>query len=102
MHRYSARAPSGLSAPVPWTPVASLRGLSPGVPELLVVLLIVLLVLGPKRLPGLGRQLGGAWRELRDGVRGHGADKAVEPPADRDVEDEEDVLHGEVVPERRR
>lgn len=67
-----------------------------------MVLFIVLLVLGPKRLPGLGRQLGGAWRELRDGVRGRAGDKAVEPPAERDGEHGDDVLHGEVVPERRR
>ena len=41
-----------------------------GVPELLLVLAIVLLVLGPKRLPGLGRQLGRGLREFKDSVTG--------------------------------
>ena len=38
---------------------------SPGATELLIVLVIVLLILGPKRLPSLGRQLGGGIREFR-------------------------------------
>lgn len=40
-----------------------------GVPELLIVLAILLLVFGPKRLPQLGRQLGGGMREFRDSIR---------------------------------
>jgi sec-independent protein translocase protein TatA len=41
-----------------------------GVPELLIILFIVLLLFGSKRLPGLGRQLGGGLREFKDGIRG--------------------------------
>jgi sec-independent protein translocase protein TatA len=41
-----------------------------GVPELLIVLVILLLVFGPKRLPGLGRQLGGGMREFKDSITG--------------------------------
>jgi sec-independent protein translocase protein TatA len=33
--------------------------------ELLIVLGIVLLIFGPKRLPGLGRQLGASMREFK-------------------------------------
>ncbi len=73
--------------------------MTPGIPELLVVLLIVLVLLGPKRLPALGRQLGGGLRELRSGLRGRG-DDAAGPAAPR--ADEDEVLEGEVVPERRR
>jgi sec-independent protein translocase protein TatA len=36
--------------------------------ELGIVLLIVLLVFGPKRLPGLGRQLGSGLREFKDSI----------------------------------
>lgn len=43
---------------------------TPGATELLVVLAIVILILGPKRLPSLGRQLGGGFREFRKSVRG--------------------------------
>jgi sec-independent protein translocase protein TatA len=40
-----------------------------GVPELLIVLVIALLVLGPKRLPEVGRSLGSSIREFREGAR---------------------------------
>jgi len=36
--------------------------------ELLIVLGIVLLIFGPKRLPGLGRQLGSGMREFKDSL----------------------------------
>jgi sec-independent protein translocase protein TatA len=67
-----------------------------GVPELLLVLAIVLLVLGPKRLPGLGRQLGGGFRELRDGLRGRHEREDAVPPS------EPEVLDGEVMADRKR
>lgn len=38
--------------------------------DLLVVLLIVLLIFGPKRLPGLGKQLGSGIREFKDSITG--------------------------------
>jgi sec-independent protein translocase protein TatA len=40
----------------------------PGLPELLIVLVVILLVFGPKRLPSLGRQLGGGMREFKDSL----------------------------------
>ena len=40
--------------------------------ELAIVLLIVLVIFGPKRLPGLGRQLGNGMREFKDGITGKG------------------------------
>ena len=36
--------------------------------ELLIVLGIVLVIFGPKRLPGLGRQLGASMREFKDSI----------------------------------
>ena len=38
--------------------------------DLIVVLVIVLLIFGPKRLPGLGKQLGQGIREFKDGITG--------------------------------
>ena len=38
--------------------------------ELVIVLVIVLVVFGPKRLPSLGRQLGAGMREFKDSVTG--------------------------------
>lgn len=42
--------------------------------ELIVVLVIVLLIFGPKRLPSLGKQLGGGMREFKDSLTGRGDD----------------------------
>ena len=38
--------------------------------ELVVVLIIALLVFGPKKLPDLGRSLGGGMREFKNSVTG--------------------------------
>jgi sec-independent protein translocase protein TatA len=42
--------------------------------ELLIVLGIVLLIFGPKRLPHLGRQLGAGMREFKDSITKKGDD----------------------------
>jgi sec-independent protein translocase protein TatA len=42
-----------------------------GVPELLIVLAVVLLVFGSKKLPELARSLGQSVKEFRDGTRDH-------------------------------
>ncbi len=41
-----------------------------GFPELLLILLVVLLLFGPKRLPQLGKSLGKTVRSIREGVEG--------------------------------
>lgn len=46
-----------------------------GIWELLVLLLVLLLVFGPKRLPEMGRQLGKGMREFRDSVTGKDDDR---------------------------
>jgi sec-independent protein translocase protein TatA len=43
-----------------------------GMWELLVLLGVLLLVFGPKRLPEMGSSLGRSVRELRDGLTGSG------------------------------
>src|SRR3954462_12395708 len=43
--------------------------------ELIIVLVIVLLIFGPKRLPGLGRSLGGGMREFKDSITGKNKDE---------------------------
>jgi sec-independent protein translocase protein TatA len=45
-----------------------------GLPELLILLLVLLLVFGPKRLPEMGRQLGKGMREFKDSVSGKDLD----------------------------
>jgi sec-independent protein translocase protein TatA len=41
-----------------------------GVPEIIILLLVALLVFGPKRLPEMGRSLGRGMREFKDSVSG--------------------------------
>ncbi len=48
-----------------------------GWPELLIVLGIVLLLFGPKRLPGMGRALGSGMREFKDSITGKNKDDDV-------------------------
>jgi len=52
-----------------------------GVPELVVILIVVLLIFGPKNLPKLGNAIGKSIKGLREGM---GGDKAFE--------DEEEVV----------
>lgn len=42
-----------------------------GVWELLILLLVLLLVFGPKRLPEMGRSLGKGMREFKDSITGN-------------------------------
>lgn len=43
--------------------------------EIIIVLVVVLLIFGPKRLPDLGRSLGGGLREFKDSVTGKDNDR---------------------------
>jgi sec-independent protein translocase protein TatA len=84
-----------------------------GPTELIIVLVIVLLIFGPKRLPGLGRQLGSGMREFKDSIAGKGgrdeddddetadADRRKTEAALGRPEGEQAPLEGEVVSERR-
>jgi len=40
-----------------------------GLPELLVILAIVIVIFGANRLPGLGRGIGDAIRNFKDGMK---------------------------------
>lgn len=51
-----------------------------GLPEIAIVLLIVLVIFGPKRLPQLGRSLGSGMREFKDAVTGNRRDDDDESP----------------------
>ena len=56
-----------------------------GIWELLILLLVLLLVFGPKRLPEMGRQLGKGMREFKDSVTGDSKDdddSVALPPAE--------------------
>ena len=50
--------------------------------ELLVLGVIALLVLGPKRLPEAARSLGKGVREMRDAMQGHDDEEPVSEPSE--------------------
>lgn len=82
-----------------------------GPTELLIVLGIVLVIFGPKRLPALGRQLGAGMREFKDSITRrhdddsddddsrHAATAALGRP--EQVTGEPEPVEGEVISEKR-
>jgi sec-independent protein translocase protein TatA len=78
-----------------------------GLPEILVVLVIALIVFGPKRLPELGRSMGKGIREFKGAVSGDHEDdedrdmrELHQSKAEAEAEAVESV-EGEVVSEKR-
>jgi sec-independent protein translocase protein TatA len=78
--------------------------------ELAIVLVIALVIFGPKRLPDLGKSLGSGMREFKDSLTGRGDDDdddeqaeleaaSARPQPDEDAEPE--PVKGEVVAEDR-
>ena len=53
--------------------------------EIIVVLIIALVVFGPKRLPELGRSLGRGIREFRGSVSGEGGDDEERPSSPHEI-----------------
>ena len=70
-----------------------------GPTELINVIAIVLIIFGPKRLPGLGRQLGSGMREFKDSITGKtkDEDEAREEPAVRQQHLDRSAAEPEVV-----
>jgi sec-independent protein translocase protein TatA len=52
-----------------------------GVTELIIVLIIVLVIFGPKRLPGMGKALGSGLREFKDSISGNDKDDDDDRPS---------------------
>ncbi len=65
-----------------------------GTLEIVVVLIIALIVLGPKRLPEVARSVGKGVREMRDAMSGEGDD-------DDDDDDDDDEKRARIASEKR-
>ncbi len=58
-----------------------------GATEIVILLVVALLVFGPKRLPEMGRSLGKGMREFKDSIAGKESDderRELSPPAGED------------------
>jgi sec-independent protein translocase protein TatA len=75
---------------------------TPGPLEIIIILVIVLIVFGPKRLPDLGRSLGRGMREFKDSVTGKDKDElpeaSVETPEATTVKSEPTPVKSEPTP----
>ena len=63
-----------------------MKFLGMGVPELLIILVVVLLIFGPKNLPKLGSAIGKSVKSLRDGMSSDEGKPEVELDEDEEVE----------------
>jgi sec-independent protein translocase protein TatA len=62
-----------------------------GTPEILLILLIVIVIFGAKKLPELGRSLGSGLREFKKGITGEGDKDDKSLPKDSPQPDEKDT-----------
>jgi len=75
-----------------------------GPTELIIVLVIALLILGPKKLPGLGRSLGTGMREFKESITGGSKDDDKHELNASDDDDEAPVTaeqHDDAISRRR-
>lgn len=67
-----------------------------GLPEIAIVLVIALLVFGPKRLPELGQSLGRGIREFKGSISGDHDDRDEEEPKQHALPETESAkVHGD-------
>jgi sec-independent protein translocase protein TatA len=74
--------------------------------ELAIVLVIALVIFGPKRLPDLGKSLGSGMREFKDSLTGKNDEESEQAKleaasAQPQPDDEPEPVKGEVVAEDR-
>lgn len=72
-----------------------MKFLGMGVPELLIILVVVLLIFGPKNLPKLGSAIGKSVKSLREGMT------SDEGKPEIDLDDEEEEEEAEEKPKKK-
>lgn len=65
-----------------------MKFLGMGVPELLIILVVVLLIFGPKNLPKLGSAIGKSVKSLREGMTSDDGKPEIDLDEDEEAEEE--------------
>ncbi|MCL1880310.1 MAG: twin-arginine translocase TatA/TatE family subunit [Actinomycetia bacterium] len=78
------------------------RFLGMGPMELVIILVVVLLIFGPRNLPKLGASLGRTVKNVRDGIEGKELDEGEIVNAEESVDDEEEYEEEEPAPKKKR
>ncbi len=65
-----------------------------GTPELIIIMIVLLLLFGAKRLPEMGRSIGRGMREFKEAVSGEDKQSAT-PPAELEAPGSDDELEAE-------
>lgn len=68
-------------------PLALIPGMQ-GAPEILLIVFVILLLFGSKKLPELARSLGKSLNEFKRGQTESEPEKKIEKPVDPDAEEE--------------
>ena len=63
-----------------------------GVTELVILLVALLVIFGPKRLPEMGRSLGKGMREFKDSITGKHEETPAELPAETSAHTPEETV----------
>ena len=92
------------------TVLVAAKILGMGMPELVVILVVVLLIFGPKNLPKLGASLGRTVKNVRDGIDGKELDEGQitedadeeEDEGDEEEEEEEEEEVEEPAPKKKK
>lgn len=66
-----------------------------GVQELIIVLVIVLVLFGPKQLPKLSRMFGKAMKDMKDGLEGKSDEAEILPPGKAEADTPEEAKKSE-------
>jgi sec-independent protein translocase protein TatA len=69
--------------------------------QIAIVLVIALLVFGPKRLPELGKSLGSGMREFKDSITGKNDEEEPKPQPLEQASSDDQPVEGEVVTENK-
>ncbi len=71
-----------------------------GVPELIIILVIVVLLFGPSRIGQVAGELGKGIRSFREGLAGKDENAEQKPPEQKSADNADENIHGAPPPSK--